>query len=76
MENKKAKEKAIELYYKYSNALNISNINNIEKNPFAKQCALIMVYHIFKEIDDNFDTITAMWRKEFWRQVKKEIEQL
>lgn len=76
MENKEAKEKAIELYYKYSNALNLSNINNIEKNPFAKQCAIIDVYHTFKEIDDNFDTITSMWRKLFWEEVKKEIQNL
>jgi len=48
---------------------------NIEKQN-AKQCALIAVDEILKEIDDNYDTLHSADRKKYWQEVKKELENL
>ena len=62
------KEKAKELYLKYTDALNIRDLQ-ITANPFAKQCALIAVDEIIKSnamLPPNLN----------WQEVKKEIELL
>jgi hypothetical protein len=76
----KIKEKAKELYLKYTNALNIRDLQ-ATANPFAKQCALIAV----DEIINTNPKITINWAfsgiQEFdninhWQEVKQEIEKL
>jgi hypothetical protein len=42
----------------------------------AKQCAIICVDEIIKEVDDNYDTLHSADRKQFWNEVKREIEKL
>ena len=62
-----AKEKAKELYCKYTDALNIRDLQTTA-NPFAKQCALIAVDEIIEHTD---------WTEVgYWQKVKKEIEKL
>lgn len=70
------KEKAKELYCKYTDALNIRDLQTTA-NPFAKQCALIAVDELIKIsnwggiIDDDIEENS----KEYFMQVKQEIEQ-
>ncbi len=64
------KEKAKEIYCKYTDALNIRDLQTTA-NPFAKQCALIAVdevinSEIFKWLEDEI----------YWQEVKQEIEKL
>jgi len=76
-DNMSPKEKAKELYCKYTDTLNIRDLQT-NANPFAKQCALIAVDEIIAiatwggnidgEIDEN--------SKEYFMQVKQEIEKL
>jgi acyl carrier protein phosphodiesterase len=42
----------------------------------AKKCSLIAVDEIYNEIDDNYDTLHSSDRKQYWQEVKKEIELL
>ena len=63
----KPKEKAKELYLKYTDALNIRDLQ-VTANPFAKQCVLIAI----DEILNNCYTVM----KPFWQEVKMEIEKL
>ena len=42
----------------------------------AKKCALIAVDEIIKEIDNNYDTLHSADRKQYWKGIKKEIENL
>ena len=81
------KEKAKELYCKYTDALNIRDLQ-ITANPFAKQCALISVDEIIKSREDDgaFNDTKSAESSEyytphpmyltFWNNVKKEIELL
>ena len=63
-----AKEKAKELYCKYTDALNIRDLQTTA-NPFAKQCALIAV-------DEILSAIGFSVMDEYWIEVKQEIEKL
>jgi hypothetical protein len=67
------KEKAKELYCKYTEALNIRDLQ-ITANPFAKQCALIAVDEILNalsyKISSNFEEL------KYFEEVKQEIEKL
>lgn len=62
------KEKAKELYSKYTDALNIRDLQ-ITANPFAKQCALICCNEVlgYMGADRGY---------EFWTNVKQEIQKL
>jgi len=62
------KEKAKELYCKYTDALNIRDLQTTA-NPFAKQCALICCDEVLGYM--GADRGTA-----FWNEVKQEIEKL
>jgi hypothetical protein len=42
----------------------------------AKQAAFIAVDEIYNEIDDNYDTLHSSDRKQYWLDVKSEIEKL
>jgi len=67
------KEKAKELYLKYTDALNIRDLQTTA-NPFAKQCALIAVDEILEIVtSDNSALIVEL---PYWQEVKKEIEKL
>ena len=66
------KEKSKELYYKYINALYITDLQ-ITANQFAKQCALIAIDEILKA--------NAVWHinsipHKYWTNVKNEIQKL
>jgi len=63
-----AKEKAKDLYCKYTDALNIRDLQTTA-NPFAKQCALIAV-------DEILSAIGFSVMDEYWIEVKQEIEKL
>jgi hypothetical protein len=63
-----AKEKAKELYCKYTDALNIRDLQTTA-NPFAKQCALIAVDEILVGYMSNP-------KISFWQSVYEEIEKL
>ena len=63
----KAKDKAKELYCKYTDALNIRDLQTTA-NPFAKQCTLIAVDEILLNCYEVM--------KPFWEEVKQEIEKL
>jgi imidazole glycerol phosphate synthase subunit HisF len=68
-----AKEKAKELYCKYTDALNIRDLQTTA-NPFAKQCALIAV----DEIINHHSQEQGLYRIDtyYYQQVKEEIEKL
>ena len=68
-----AKEKSKEIYCKYADALNIRDLQTTA-NPFAKQCALIAVDEIL-ECTTNGLGLTK-FSKEYWQQVKTEINNL
>ena len=63
-----AKEKAKELYCKYTDALNIRDLQTTA-NPFAKKCALIALKEIFINNTDEA-------KHDYWIEVKEEIEKL
>ena len=42
----------------------------------GKNCALIAVDKIIKEINENYDTLHSADRKQYWKGIKKEIENL
>ena len=73
------KEKAKELYCKYTDALNIRDLQTTA-NPFAKNCSLIAVDEIYKlrlthgqYLDYDVDKINYY---SYWEEVKQEIEKL
>ncbi len=70
------KLKAKELYFKYTDALNIRDLQTTA-NPFAKQCALIAVNNIILANPHsnpfNTDVYSTMG---YWLEVKQEIELL
>ena len=65
------KEKAKELYLRYTDALNIRDLQ-LTANPFAKQCALIVVDEIL-EIELLVESVDDFYLR-YWIEVKKEIE--
>jgi hypothetical protein len=67
-----AKEKADELFNKYYQLCADSSY----PDSMAKQCALIAVDEIYNEIDDNYDTLHSSDRKQYWQEVKNEIEKI
>lgn len=69
------KEKAKELYIKYTDILNVRDLQ-ITANPFAKQCALLAVDEILD--DDMYDMSQELFenRINYWQEVRKEIENL
>lgn len=77
---KTTKEKAIELYSKYSTALKLSGgfENEFKLKEYAKQCTLITVDEIIRACDpmncesDDFNGYCVSW----WQKVKQEIEKL
>ena len=72
------KEKAKELYCKYTDALNIRDLQ-ITANPFAKQCALIAVEEIINgyEFDSlDIENKRIMDNINYWDKVKQEINNL
>ena len=75
------KEKAKELYCKYTDALNIRDLQTTA-NPFAKQCALILIDEIIDalaEYDERNNTyeLQNMDRDfNYWQQVKSELQSL
>ena len=71
----KIKEKAKELYLKYTNALNIRDLQ-ITANPFAKQCALIAVDEIINTHLLSEKDIFGIHPVDYWQEVKQEIEKL
>lgn len=64
------KEKAKEIYCKYTDALNIRDLQTTA-NPFAKQCALIAV-------DEVINSELYKWLEDeiYWQEVKQEVENL
>lgn len=71
-----AKEKAKELYCKYTDALNIRDLQTTA-NPFAKRCALIAVDELISshnKWDDYAQTNSEEYY--YWQEVKQEIEKL
>ena len=64
------KEKAKELYLRYTDALNIRDLQTTA-NPFAKQCALIAV----DEILNHHSQEQNLYRIDtyYWKEVKQEI---
>ncbi len=71
-----AKEKAKDLYCKYTDALNIRDLQTTA-NPFAKQCALIAVDEIEDAIDFDWMQVQNLESQHrYWQKVKEEIEKL
>ena len=70
------KAKAKEIYCKYIDAMPHPSTTNIETYVIAKRCFLIGVDEIIKEINDNYDTLHSADRKQYWKGIKKEIENL
>lgn len=72
-------DKAKELYCKYTDALNIRDLQTTA-NPFAKQCALILIDEIIDalvEYDDRTNTYEIMDKDfNYWQQVKSELQSL
>jgi hypothetical protein len=69
------KEKANELYLKYTDTLNIRDLQ-VTANPFAKQCALIAVHEILQMIDESMKGFLDSDIIRYWLEVKTEIEKL
>ncbi|CAB4204014.1 hypothetical protein UFOVP1384_19 [uncultured Caudovirales phage] len=67
------KEKAKELYLRYTDALNIRDLQTTA-NPFAKQCVLIAVDEIL-EIELLVESVDDYYLR-YWQEVKQEIENL
>jgi hypothetical protein len=72
-DNMTPKEKAKELYCKYTDVLNIRDLQ-VTANPFAKQCALISVEEILKDREE-IDGMRII-NDPYWMEVKQEIEKL
>jgi hypothetical protein len=65
------KEKAKELYCKYTDALIIRDLQTTA-NPFAKKCALIAV----DEIWNALESARVFEEYDYWQEVKEEIHKL
>ena len=68
------KEKAKELYCKYTDALNIRDLQTTA-NPFAKQCAIIAVDEILNLEPPELSYLEP-FSKSWWQEVKKQIKNL
>ena len=74
-QQKMAQEKAVELFKKYYCLSNNSKSKlKVIEYETAKECAIIAVDEILKAVES--DWIFMEKRKEYWKQVKKEIENL
>ena len=70
------KEKAKELYLRYTDALNIRDLQTTA-NPFAKQCALIAVDEILSDYKNYLMHENTEYKGlKYWQEVKQEIEKL
>ncbi len=69
------KEKAEELFNKYYSYLKANLMNDEEAIEDAKECALIAVDEILKELNKNV-WIFNEFRSKYWEEVKREIEKL
>ena len=69
------KEKAIELYSKYYNRIEhtLSEEYSTNEIDVVKQCALVAIDEILN--DDN-EFMQTFLQKEYWIEVKEEIEKL
>jgi len=81
----KAQEKAKELFNKYCYAIRTEETDSgyFSNVIYAKDCALIAVDEIiennpFRDYGFKFDSVSSRLDavKEFWQEVKKELEQL
>ena len=70
------KEKAQELFGKYAMYLRANLMYDEEANEDAKQCALIAVEEIIKSNPIAFDEDDNCIAKQWWQEVKTEIEKL
>ena len=70
------KDKAKEMYCKYIDTMPHPEYSNIATYVIAKGCALIAVDEIIKEINDNYDTLHSADREQYWKGIKKKIENL
>jgi hypothetical protein len=70
------KEKAQELFGKYAMYLRANLMYDEEANEDAKQCALIAVDEIIEANPIAFDEDDNCIEKNWWKEVKKEIELL
>jgi hypothetical protein len=70
----KAKQLIERFYLSLPNNGSFSGINNVgDRWEEGIKCALIAVHEIIKEISDNYDTLHAVDRVEYFEQVKQEI---
>ena len=69
------KEKAKELYCKYTDTLNIRDLQTTA-NPFAKKCVLIAVDEIIEVSKDIADEEVLSAIIIYWLKVKEEIKKL
>jgi len=70
------KEKAKELFGKYAMYLRANLMYDEEANEDAKQCTLIAVDEIIASNPIAFDEDDNCIAKQWWKEVKKEIELL
>jgi hypothetical protein len=70
-----AKLKAEEIWLCYYELIDDIYSNEAAKE-LAKKYSLIAVDEIYNEIDDNYDTLHSSDRKQYWQEVKQEIEKL
>jgi len=68
--NESAKQKAVEIYQKMYKVRS-NSASDITKH-FAKQCALIAVDEIWRELESE----RVFEKYDFWQQVRTEIEKL
>ena len=69
-------QKANELFGKYAMYLRANLMYDEEANEDAKQCALIAVEEIIKSNPIAFDEDDNCIAKQWWQEVKTEIEKL
>ena len=70
------KEKAIELYNKFLNPSGDTYLYGMLEHESAKECALIAVDEILNEFPQGFKGNFEERRKQYWQEVKQEIEKL
>ena len=71
------KEKAEELFSTYRYALSIPNAPlGVIKDNVAKQCALIAVDELIKDNESNEEIVNGGLNKNYWQEVKQEVEKL
>lgn len=76
------REKAEELVNKFQQGVQIIEEDNDSERFYAKQCALIAVDEILKSqpsvilVSIDGDETEYMDKKQYWQQVRNEIEQL